>query len=1001
MGDRYAGGGRAGYGDRGGGGRGYSGGAGGRGGGYSERGGAPGGGAGRGSGASYGAGDRGGGGRGGGGGRSGGGGMGGGEGVINPQDGANQLTAALKGLSIQGNKQVVSATATSMVMPKRPGVGSAGRGIKVLANYFRVDPNPQFTGSAVHYDVHICPVEDLGKKKGPADRPLPPKLCRKLIQALAKQNQWGSGWGFDGRKNLYAPTRFLPAETNAEIAAPENVEDAPTPQKKQAIVPAKKATGTKTQTSSDRKFQIVIREVAVVDTRYIFKYIKESMAQGSTSLADLPRDALQVLDVIVGWVSSNDPDTITAGRAFYFYSDNNHNLGGGVEAWSGYSQAFKATQAGLSLNIDIATSAFLRATPLVDSMAAMLDMRRPDDLSRGPLRPDALRKLAKGLYNVKVSIEGPSGVRRKTIRSVADKGANQLFFKDEKTGKSVSVADYFKSTGRPLRFSSLICVNVGPPQKPVYLPPEMCKVVEGQRRTKLDGRQTAEIIKQAAQTPKDKRGYIEETLAHLLPLSKDMLSAWGLTLQGSLSDVSARILPQPKLQYSSPACMDVGTQGSWNLRNVRFLEPRALTYWAVASMLPRDQAESQNPLQDFLKDLYSMLNSCGVTVAAKAPPTVYSTGRESVTQILEQALSAAKQAYGGKQPQLILVLLAFKEVPPYKDVKMFSDTVVGIPSQCFVAGKAGVGPGNFPKGRPQYTANLALKINTKLDGINARILGDPAKPAKFLPVIGNHEHFVVFGADVTHPAPGARNNAGERSIAAIVASRDRAACRFGSRMQLQEAGAEVIVDLEGAVRELLMTYYSENNKRKPTAILFYRDGVSEGQFKDVLKHEYGAIKKACLNLEQTYNPAVTFVVVQKRHNTRLLPKADGPSDRSGNVLPGTVVDTGICSPCEFDFFLNSHAGIQGTNKPAHYHVLVDEIGFGADGMQLLTYWLCYTYCRCTRSVSYCPPAYYAHLVAFRGRNLFAASSDSGSEVSGSSGTTPQFAMVHRDVQNRM
>lgn len=34
-----------------------------------------------------------------------------------------------------------------------------------------------------------------------------------------------------------------------------------------------------------------------------------------------------------------------------------------------------------------------------------------------------------------------------------------------------------------------------------------------------------------------------------------------------------------------------------------------------------------------------------------------------------------------------------------QDVKMFSDTVVGIPSQCFVAGKAGVGANNFPKGR--------------------------------------------------------------------------------------------------------------------------------------------------------------------------------------------------------------------------------------------------------------------------------------------------------------
>ncbi len=36
--------------------------------------------------------------------------------------------------------------------------------------------------------------------------------------------------------------------------------------------------------------------------------------------------------------------------------------------------------------------------------------------------------------------------------------------------------------------------------------------------------------------------------------------------------------------------------------------------------------------------------------------------------------------------------------------------------------------------------------------------------------------------------------------------------------------------------------------------------------------------------------------------------------RSGNVLPGTVVDGGIVGPHGFSFFLNSHAGIQGTNK---------------------------------------------------------------------------------------
>lgn len=42
---------------------------------------------------------------------------------------------------------------------------------------------------------------------------------------------------------------------------------------------------------------------------------------------------------------------------------------------------------------------------------------------------------------------------------------------------------------------------------------------------------------------------------------------------------------------------------------------------------------------------------------------------------------------------------------------------------------------------------------------------------------------------------------------------------------------------------------------------------------------------------------------------------------------------------------------QGTSRPAHYHVLWDENNFSADGIQSLTNNLCYTYARCTRSVS--------------------------------------------------
>lgn len=59
--------------------------------------------------------------------------------------------------------------------------------------------------------------------------------------------------------------------------------------------------------------------------------------------------------------------------------------------------------------------------------------------------------------------------------------------------------------------------------------------------------------------------------------------------------------------------------------------------------------------------------------------------------------------------------------------------------------------------------------------------------------------------------------------------------------------------------------------------------------------------------------------------------------------------------------------LQGTSRPSHYHVLWDDNHFSSDELQVLTYQLCHTYVRCTRSVSIPAPAYYAHLVAFRAR----------------------------------
>lgn len=39
------------------------------------------------------------------------------------------------------------------------------------------------------------------------------------------------------------------------------------------------------------------------------------------------------------------------------------------------------------------------------------------------------------------------------------------------------------------------------------------------------------------------------------------------------------------------------------------------------------------------------------------------------------------------------------------------------------------------------------------------------------------------------------------------------------------------------------------------------------------------------------------------------------------------MDRDVAHPTEFDFYLQSHAGILGTSRPAHYNVLLDENNF--------------------------------------------------------------------------
>lgn len=118
----------------------------------------------------------------------------------------------------------------------------------------------------------------------------------------------------------------------------------------------------------------------------------------------------------------------------------------------------------------------------------------------------------------------------------------------------------------------------------------------------------------------------------------------------------------------------------------------------------------------------------------------------------------------------------------------------------------------------------------------------------------------------------------------------------------------------------------------PDNVIYYRDGVSSGHYKEVQSRELNAITEAYRlarlsrnKPEQTLN--LTAVIVTKRHHTRFYPQTPAQGDKWGNnnTHTGTCVDTLVTSPYYQDFFLQSHSGIKGTAQPTRYFILKNSI----------------------------------------------------------------------------
>ncbi|KAG1736714.1 Piwi domain-containing protein [Suillus lakei] len=639
-------------------------------------------------------------------------------------------------------------------------------------------------------------------------------------------------------------------------------------------------------------------------------------------------------------------------RAFFTKDAGIQTLGGGLELWRGYFQSVRPTIGKVLVNIDVSTAVMFKQDTFQN---VALDVLKQKDVRALDLRADSpqFRQLKSFFKGVSVTLLHRKGLKK--IRGLVPNAGNFQF-------ENTTVKEYFQKTwSRKLHYPNIIGIQVGSKDRDEVIPAEMCVIAPDQRYTrKLPPEFSSLMVKFSSKNPQDRLALISAGINN--SITSDQRSALdyqnspflqdaGITVSPDPISVTGRVLQTPKIHYGNPASSTpVQPQnGSWNVINQTFHEPKSLSSWAILNYTRiNDQT-----IHRFVNTLMNACKKLGMNVS---PPAASQSG-SGASSVAKDMMSVGTSVNNktGRHPELVLAILPTSSTDIYHAIKSFGDVIAGLPTQCVRENK-------IERANDQYCANLGMKINAKLGGTNSMPRSGALEKLMSAP-------FMVMGADVGHPAPGMVN---QPSVASLVYSFDRYAVRYEAMMSVQHPRQEKIDELRSLVYRAI-DEFGERNRIAPTRIIFFRDGLSEGEYAIVGKEEIEDITGAIDDMWRKKNlksgkPELTFIVVGKRHHVRFFPKNRNEGDsKSGNCPAGFVADQGVGNPAVRDFYLQSHGGILGTSRPSHYITLRDDIyKHNSDDLQELAFTLCHAYARATRSVSIPAPVYYADIVCARG-----------------------------------
>lgn len=674
-------------------------------------------------------------------------------------------------------------------------------------------------------------------------------------------------------------------------------------------------------------------------------------------------EAINFLDHLLREGPSRNTNLVPVRRSFFARNGARSDLGGAIEAFRGVYQSLRPAQGGrLIINLDVANTCFWKPQLLSNTITQKNRYRDMNDLIARLANPTELQATKRYLRKLTVKVKYNGNPQPNTvykIENVSNLTANthRIAWRDQQgneTGEKITLTQYFKRKYNVnIQYANAPLIEMSKKIKgnPVYFPLEFLVVIENQRYgAKLDELQTAAMIKFAVAPPAERAKAIEDGKSWLSWSNDKYLTRYGLNINPQRIETKARVLPPPGITFGGNKVEQPGERGRWDLRGKAFLLPNVgeLNTWGIGYFGGRTQLNDQ-AIEKFAMDFTKQYRGHGGSVANVRP---------HIARLPNDAGQAVHQLWletGNKfqkRPQILVFVVQNKDSAHYNRIKKSCECRFGVVSQVLQAGQV-------LKGNPQYYSNVLMKFNAKLGGTTSKSAPHARSGFKSFGI-----PTCFIGADVSHASPGSE----QASMAAITVSFDRHCARYVAGCQTNGHRTEMITakNWDRVLSPLMSTWASDvGGGRPPTQVYYMRDGVSEGQYIQVMRDEVPNIRAVLDKVAGgKWNGKLTVIIATKRHHVRAFPKGqDG--DQKGNPKPGTLIERDVTSLKEFDFYLYSHIALQGTSRPVHYTVLLDEANHAPKVIQNMIYEHCYQYMRSTTSISQHPACYYAHLASKR------------------------------------